>query len=217
MPELADRAKHEERLAAALLILFRDAERAVGRGERVNWGELAERISREFEDQLAAIYVLAFMAFAPDTLQFSRDLANSQARNWASTHGRALSRAWAETARQQIGTGLPAERVFAPGRTRVVVATEVTRAVTTAETDVRRAVVLAGDTPQTPQDRRPANRPPFDIGDNLVPVWHTEKDERVCPICSPLDRQRFEAWAERFPNGPPAHPNCRCHLEYVEL
>ena len=37
--------------------------------------------------------------------------------------------------------------------------------------------------------------------------WMTMEDERVCPICGPLDGKRFNTG--RFPPQP-AHPNCRC-------
>ncbi len=37
--------------------------------------------------------------------------------------------------------------------------------------------------------------------------WMTMEDERVCPVCGPLDGRRFATG--RFPPQP-AHPNCRC-------
>ena len=37
--------------------------------------------------------------------------------------------------------------------------------------------------------------------------WMTMEDERVCPVCGPLDGRLFPT--ERFPQQP-AHPNCRC-------
>lgn len=36
--------------------------------------------------------------------------------------------------------------------------------------------------------------------------WNTQKDERVCPICSPKDGRIYAVGGEK----PPAHPNCRC-------
>lgn len=54
----------------------------------------------------------------------------------------------------------------------------------------------------------------------MVKIWATAKDERVCPICGPMDGdeiQRDEAFV--LPdaielNEPPAHPNCRCVVRY---
>jgi SPP1 gp7 family putative phage head morphogenesis protein len=37
--------------------------------------------------------------------------------------------------------------------------------------------------------------------------WMTMDDERVCPVCGPLDGKVFDT--NRFPQQP-AHPNCRC-------
>lgn len=45
--------------------------------------------------------------------------------------------------------------------------------------------------------------------------WHTSRDEKVCPLCGPLDDKLFlksEA-ALMFP----VHPNCRCSLEPVDI
>ncbi len=47
--------------------------------------------------------------------------------------------------------------------------------------------------------------------------WFTQLDERVCPICGPLHGTTRETWGGEFPDGPPAHPNCRCYLRVVKL
>lgn len=52
------------------------------------------------------------------------------------------------------------------------------------------------------------------IGTPLVAVWRVEPG--ACPICSPLDGTTRE-WRRVFPDGPPGHPNCRCHLEWREI
>ncbi len=44
--------------------------------------------------------------------------------------------------------------------------------------------------------------------------WVTEEDGRVCPICAPLDGTKRGVWAAKFPQGPPAHPRCRCQIIY---
>ena len=64
-----------------------------------------------------------------------------------------------------------------------------------------------------------------------VKVWSTAADERVCPICGALEGKRiamdddwdFTTKLTRLPNTetirkvPPAHPNCRCAVKYVEI
>ncbi|MFI3197232.1 MAG: phage minor head protein, partial [Methylococcaceae bacterium] len=50
--------------------------------------------------------------------------------------------------------------------------------------------------------------------------WLTSEDERVCPICWPLDHKlkKDGGWMSKggMIAGPPAHPNCRCQT-VVEL
>ena len=52
----------------------------------------------------------------------------------------------------------------------------------------------------------------------LSPVvrWLTEEDEKVCDLCGPLDHLPEEKWRDQYPDGPPAHPGCRCRT-VVEL
>jgi len=52
----------------------------------------------------------------------------------------------------------------------------------------------------------------------VLKVWHTERDERVCDICEPMDEQlaaggvdgEFKGGDGELYQDPPAHPNCRC-------
>lgn len=53
-----------------------------------------------------------------------------------------------------------------------------------------------------------------EMGVNVDTVWHTRRDERVCRICGPLHSQPSSQWIDRYVNGPPAHPRCRCYLTY---
>ena len=41
-------------------------------------------------------------------------------------------------------------------------------------------------------------------------VWMSVQDERVCPICEPMDGVEID-----LGSGPPAHPACRCYSEPV--
>lgn len=60
-------------------------------------------------------------------------------------------------------------------------------------------------------------------GDNLIRAtvgisqkdrWFTRSDRHVCSVCSPLHRTLRDVWERDFPQGPPAHPNCRCWIEF---
>ena len=41
-------------------------------------------------------------------------------------------------------------------------------------------------------------------------IWMTVQDERVCPICEPMDGVEID-----LGSGPPAHSNCRCFTQPV--
>lgn len=47
--------------------------------------------------------------------------------------------------------------------------------------------------------------------------WYTQADERVCPVCAPLHLKSRSVWESEFPNGPPAHPRCRCYTQVQRL
>lgn len=48
-------------------------------------------------------------------------------------------------------------------------------------------------------------------------VWRTSLDERVCPICLPLDGEEVKVGGvfSAGVDGPPAHVSCRCYTEAV--
>lgn len=48
--------------------------------------------------------------------------------------------------------------------------------------------------------------------------WKTAEDDRVCPICRPLDGRRWQSNDPQMPIPPDdTHPNCRCELVPVSL
>lgn len=52
-------------------------------------------------------------------------------------------------------------------------------------------------------------------GVDVIKIWFTNNDDRVCPVCEPLDGKEVAIDADfdaGIPN-PPAHPGCRCWTE----
>lgn len=49
-----------------------------------------------------------------------------------------------------------------------------------------------------------------ETGLQMIRIWETRNDELVCPICGPLNGTPETVWRAQFPDGPPAHPRCRC-------
>lgn len=77
-------------------------------------------------------------------------------------------------------------RWFSPQRAEMIAVTETTRAATEAERALADEIFRESNI-------------------RMIPIWNTENDERVCPICGPRD-------GKEITDGeyPPAHPNCRC-------
>ena len=123
---------------------------------------------------------------------------------WASEHAARVAAGIAESTRRLIMGALAAasgaqdflERIsfrFGPAHAAQVAVTEVTRGISRGAAELQQR--LGG------------------MGVVTVRRWLTAEDERVCPICRPLDHKTYEsgAWdAAGVPDGPPAHPNCRC-------
>lgn len=80
------------------------------------------------------------------------------------------------------------------------------RAISVAVTETTSAVSIA--------ERAVADRMER-LGIVAASVWVTAKDDRVCPICGPLDGLGERAWQADFPVGPPAHIRCRCYLRWM--
>lgn len=85
------------------------------------------------------------------------------------------------------------EKILGPERAETVAVTETSNAVTDASDAAMDRQGLVGD-------------------DDL---WITEEDGKVCYICNSLHNKPRTVWAWQFDHGPPAHPNCRCYIEYA--
>jgi hypothetical protein len=81
--------------------------------------------------------------------------------------------------------------IYAPYRSEMIAVTEVTRAAAQGEMSI------------TDELRKQ--------GVNMIPIWQTNEDELVCPLCGPLnDKERGDGWTD----PPPRHPRCRCFVNH---
>ena len=205
--EQYDRDAPEAEIASKLSARFAELRAMVDRGEAVDWSVWKERLQKELEDELAAVFIVLFMMMQDDR---SRGLQLAQ--RFASTRAGSLVSTMQKNFRNEINSGVPVDRVFSPQRAETIAITEVTTAITQAEIAARREAITASpENRVTPDD---PNEPPIIVRDGLVAIWQTAEDERVCPVCGPLHDAREARWENKFPNGPPAHPRCRCWLIY---
>lgn len=212
MAELANRDQEERRVVGSLL----DFQ---GRYEKRLKGELSrpEGVSPEFwaeyqEDleQVLLHLLLALFIAAASQKGASPDQALLLGSAYSSTRSRAVaagfvadSRDMARDFRSQFPSGSPSptgadideitDKILGEGRTERMGVTETTAAaVTGMEATVARMIGLSEDD-----------------------TWYTRNDSRVCPICEPLHQTRRSHWGSLYPQGPPAHPRCRCWIEYA--
>ena len=212
MPDLVTRSRHEEEIAALLLLLF-------GEWQDRPWD------AKAFEDQLvgtlsgtlASVYAESGRQFvdlyAPG---IDPNVVAVNAERWEVRFLPILAAELASTT-EPGRTG-----AFSPARAEMAAITEVTRAISAAEFGIAGYLATVDD----PEVTGAVSDAELGIAGYLatvddpglrkllVPIWYTALDERVCPICAPLHRTGKEVWGKMFPLGPPAHPRGRCWLTW---
>lgn len=197
-----ERMQREETLAALLLTIFRSHRADFRAGEFAASVEAALRPS--FEETFAVSYLLWL---ASDEQPFGVNRAQFAAQRWAGMQAREVAGELARRVAGGIESGsLPAD-LLSDTRAASITATETTRAQTIGQQTARKEVTKSAALPDSPIHR--LEHPLIGGG----AIWITVGDDRVCPICRPLDEKPESAWINLFPLGPPAHPNCRCILE----
>lgn len=153
------------------------------------WIEAEEEMRRE----LAIILLLIWGASARQH-GLGADMVDVHALRYAELRSRLVAPQWAGNSRARLTDligrgGRPVEvaaEVFSPSRAESIATTETTTATS------------AGGELATVQT----------VGITELDTWFTAADDRVCRICGPLHASPRSQWMARFPDGPPAHPNC---------
>lgn len=191
-------ARHRQELQAILDRRRDDAER-FERGERFDFTidsrELADfwrRVQRETEEQLFLVLYLLFLASADQHAPRS-DATFGEAGRWAANRAEQVAAGYADHGAQLLAQGTAPASIFSPERIAGIAVTETTAAVSAGG---EFAVAQAG-------------------GLSEEDYWYTKDDNRVCPICGPLHGRPRSTWTSVVPEGPPAHPNCRCWISYA--
>lgn len=203
--DLPNRDSYEIRLSTRIDRAFAAVRRAALTGRTPDAGNLEREIQEAIEDQARAVYIVMFLLFLEEDSgrvspeQFNRLEAMSVSKGAAvgAQRGRAVAASVADDLRGAIASGAGAQEIvarFDAARAQTIGVTETTVLASRGYTDA--VDETADETGQT-----------FEVW------WVTAKDDRVCPICGPLHARPRAVWSDAFPNGPPAHPNCRCTLD----
>lgn len=77
--------------------------------------------------------------------------------------------------------------------------------------EARAQMIAATETTRAQQQAKEIYRSELEARGLRVHMrWLAAEDERMCEICASLDHTLEDIWRLQFPEGPPAHPNCRC-------
>ena len=208
----ADVAAAEAAMAEAIVPFLekweRQATAAILADRPVDWDEFANEFRAILSPKIGRIATEQALRLAVDIgVEFDIAVVNELAADWARTYTFELVRGLTETTRKVVQNAITqyvetpgmaraaVEELLAPAfgqpRASMIAVTEVTRAYSRATTNYQQLI------------RQEA-------GLEMERVWRTNRDDIVCPICAPLDGQPESKWASDYPDGPPAHVNCRC-------
>jgi hypothetical protein len=239
MPDLASRFDHEKSIALALHPHLVDAaQQAVKNPDLIDWVKLEQEAEKKLYAELLLVYLLAVGGMSQYTgdLQPSEEAAKRMADSYVSKRSRDVASGMTSKLRDKVKSAqIDAARSLATGTAtlddvktefnkrirdifndtlpEVIAATEVTGAISNAETDVARDVNSRNPNAEPGNRTTRVDGKKYPTG-RLVSFWVTEHDGLVCKICRPLNGQRESVWVHIFQSGPPAHPNCRCRLRW---
>lgn len=228
MPDLSNRRQHEREIETAMLLLLRKQElHLVDDPNNPPWGAWESETAGALLQPLAGTYGKAFGKLGKqNSLDVNDEEIARLAMVWALLYSASVAReivgstreATTAALRRAATEGIAREEALAPtfDRPRVerISITETTRAVTAGEREaaqrIRQAEIerrAAG----VDDEGRIGERPTFDP--LMTAIWNTEQDGLVCPICRPLHGTPEDEWPQPI-DGPPAHPRCRCWVEW---
>ena len=223
MPDLVSRNDLEANIEDALLVEFGRFEKQItawmiareslgdlSKLPKAFYDELYNRILAILKIVLKEAYLDAHRSFSSDVQEmYQASVVMQRADAYVSRYAPVLARQLIETTEidfERIAVNAPslpstsgnlvsaleASGTLGSNRSSLIARTEVTQAIASAESQIL-------------EDLR-------NKGTNIEATWYTQLDERVCVICEPRhSRQQGTNW--EIP--PPAHPNCRCEVEYV--
>lgn len=175
------------------------------------------RVQREQEDEMTALLLLIFLASGDEHataagVNVTRELvvqAEGAGVDFARKRASLVSTGFVQHSRDMLQTA--GERWARSGGD--IPATDIDGTLDSLFGDRRIGGVAANETTQAQYSG--ADYIIRDtVGVSELDTWFTRTDGLVCEICAPLHREPRSVWETRFPQGPPAHPWCRCWIEY---
>lgn len=176
-----------------------------------------QKVEKQRKDELAGLLILLFILSGDQLrksgssqLQIADQRIDNAAQQWGQAKSIELASSYTATSRDKLnrtaqewrarskaptpaeGKRLAAE-IFSPSRDENIAITATTQARSSGAETIAKALQITSEND----------------------YWQTEKDAKVCQICDSLQGKKRDVWSGYFPDGPPAHPRCRCEVVYV--
>ncbi len=202
----------EKRLRDALVAMFEkvapEVARKIAAGETVSDDDLAEAFRSVVEPELALIATDEGLRLGAEIgVQFDPAVVNAAAVEWSRQYTYGLVKDITATTRTVIANATE-QFISTPGMT----IGELRDALSGAFGPVRAQLISVTETSRAyAQSSLTYKNQLAEQGIRMLRVWHVAADERVCPICAPLDLKMENEWGDHS-GGPPAHPGCRCSV-----
>lgn len=194
----AEQQRMRAELAVLLVLLLYGVHRLASRQMQQQLRATVAALALVTNHQMAARAEQWVERHAP---QLAQEITDNTIRMLSERYARGVREAAADVARARAEFLDSLDAIFGQQRADRIAATETTRA------------AVAGERDLVEQAQRDSDQ---QIEPLVTPYWQTEQDDRVCPVCGPLHEQPEQRWPEALRDGPPAHVNCRCFLDWRE-
>jgi len=197
----------EKILKAAFGLHIQDVINAIMAGQKPDLSALKETLLAGLLTRLVAIVTEQAMRTAATVgVTFDPAVINAGAVAWARTYTYELVKGLTETTLDVV-RGAIEQFVATPGMTMG----EVAKLLEPAFGEARAKMIAMTETTRAfSQSTNAMQELLAKSGIKMTRIWRTQNDEMVCPVCGPLNGKGEIEWADEFPEGPPAHVNCRC-------
>ena len=206
-PDRAAELKLARRIASILRNHWGLVAQDIADGETIDLAELERLLQAEIMTELADVATNQAMLDAEGIgVGFELGEINAAASEWARQYAYDLVRDLTETTRKVVSNATT-QFVDTPGMT----IGQLRGLLKPAFGDIRAQMIAVTETTRAfSQGTNIYQEMLRGAGVEMVRIWNTSADERVCPICGPLEGRPETEWASEFPTGPPAHVQCRC-------
>ena len=215
-PDRAAELKLARRIASILSNHWGLLVDTIANGDTIDLSELEHLLQAEIMTELAGIATEQALADAGSLgIGFELGEINAAASEWARQYAYDLVKDLTDTTRRVVASAT-AQFVETPGMT----IGQLRGLLKPAFGDVRAQLIAVSETTRAFSEGTNIYQEMLrGAGVDMTRIWNTAADEKVCIICGPAEGGPETQWAALGlpPEGPPAHPGCRCWITLTTM